>query len=55
MEWNAPGRYGWVGGTGTAAHVNPLHDTVSVILTQVGVSGPDLARTLETFWTAPAT
>ncbi len=32
--WNVPGRYGWVGGTGTAAYVDPQHTTVSVILTQ---------------------
>ena len=53
--WNAPGRYGWVGGTGTAAYVDPLHDTVSVILTQVELGGPDSTRTLEAFWTAAAT
>ena len=23
--WNVPGRYGWVGGTGTAAHVVAVH------------------------------
>ena len=52
--WNAPGRYGWVGVTGTAAYVDPLHDTVSLILTQVELGGPDSTRTLEAFWTAAA-
>ena len=23
--WNVPGRYGWVGGTGTAAHITAVH------------------------------
>lgn len=53
--WNVPGRYGWVGGTGTATYVDPLHDTVSVILTQVELGEPDSTRTLEAFWTAAAT
>lgn len=52
--WNVPGRYGWVGGTGTAAYVDPLHDTVSVILTQVELGGPDSTRVLEAFWSAAA-
>lgn len=25
--WNVPGRYGWVGGTGTATYVDPQHGT----------------------------
>jgi CubicO group peptidase (beta-lactamase class C family) len=30
----APGRWGWDGGTGTGARVDPTRDTVAVILTQ---------------------
>ena len=33
--WNVPGRYGWVGGTGTAAHVTPSTGAVTILLTQV--------------------
>jgi len=54
-SWNVPGRYGWVGGTGTAAYVDPQHGTVSVILTQVELGGPGSTRVLESFWTAAAT
>ena len=36
----APGRWGWTGGTGTAAYVDPTRDTVSVILTQRAMTGP---------------
>ena len=50
--WNVPGRYGWVGGTGTAAYVDPQHGTVSVILTQVKLGGPGSTQVLESFWTA---
>jgi len=36
----ADSRYGWVGGTGTAAHVEPSSGTVGVLLTQVQMGGP---------------
>ena len=29
----APGRWGWDGGTGTTAHVDPTRGTVGVLLT----------------------
>lgn len=44
--WNVPGRYGWVGGTGTAACVFP-DGRVSILLTQVALDSPvppDLLR-----------
>jgi CubicO group peptidase (beta-lactamase class C family) len=53
-RWNVVGRYGWVGGTGTAAYVDPQHGTVSIILTQVELGGPESAAVLESFWTAAA-
>ena len=52
--WNVLGRYGWVGGTGTAAYVDARNDLVTVILTQVELGGPDSAGVLEAFWTAAA-
>ncbi|GAA1438699.1 serine hydrolase [Mycobacterium cookii] len=50
QPWNVVGRYGWVGGTGTAAYVDPQHATVSVVLTQVELGGPEPAGVLEAFW-----
>lgn len=44
--WEVPGRYGWVGGTGTAAHVIPSRDTVVIWLSQVELAGPDDAAAL---------
>jgi CubicO group peptidase (beta-lactamase class C family) len=38
--WNIVGRYGWVGGTGTAAYIIPSTDTVVVWMSQVELSGP---------------
>jgi len=34
--WMAPGRWGWDGGTGTTARVDPTRGTVGVLLTQRG-------------------
>uniref|UniRef100_UPI002027D794 serine hydrolase domain-containing protein n=1 Tax=Actinotalea sp. C106 TaxID=2908644 RepID=UPI002027D794 len=36
----APGRWGWIGGTGTAAYVDPTRDLVVVLLTGRGLAGP---------------
>ncbi|MEU1618350.1 serine hydrolase domain-containing protein [Streptomyces sp. NPDC005722] len=48
--WNVPGRYGWIGGTGTAAHIVPATDTVTVLLTQVELTGPAAPATMRAFW-----
>ncbi|MEE4543535.1 serine hydrolase domain-containing protein [Streptomyces sp. V4-01] len=46
-----PGRYGWVGGSGTSAYVTPSTGTVAVLLTQVELGGPAApARLLESSW-----
>jgi CubicO group peptidase (beta-lactamase class C family) len=48
--WNVPGRYGWVGGTGTTAHIMPATGTVSILLTQVGAAGPTTPEWMRDFW-----
>jgi CubicO group peptidase (beta-lactamase class C family) len=50
--WMAPGRWGWNGGTGTSAYVDPTRDTAGVILTQRAMTGPQDGFTR--FWTAVA-
>jgi CubicO group peptidase (beta-lactamase class C family) len=52
--WNVPGRYGWVGGTGTSAHVVPADGSIAVLLTQVELGGPTGSRIIEGFWAAAA-
>jgi CubicO group peptidase (beta-lactamase class C family) len=52
--WNVPGRYGWVGGTGTSAYVVPSDESVAVLLTQVQLEGPTGSQVIEGFWTAAA-
>jgi CubicO group peptidase (beta-lactamase class C family) len=44
------GRYGWVGGTGTTAHVAPSTATVGVLLTQVQMTGPTPTQLMREFW-----
>jgi CubicO group peptidase (beta-lactamase class C family) len=51
--WMAPGRWGWTGGSGTTAYVDPTRDTVCVLLTQRAMTGPR-DESFETFWTAVA-
>jgi CubicO group peptidase (beta-lactamase class C family) len=48
--WTVPGRYGWVGGTGTTGHVVPATGTVAVLLTQVGADSPVTPAWLRDFW-----
>ncbi|MFE6767785.1 serine hydrolase domain-containing protein [Streptomyces fimicarius] len=52
--WNVLGRYGWVGGTGTTAHIIPATGTVAVLLTQMAMSGPTTPRVMRDFWTYAA-
>ncbi|MFI6345590.1 serine hydrolase domain-containing protein [Streptomyces sp. NPDC050560] len=48
--WNTPGRYGWVGGTGTTAHISPLTGTVTILLSQVQMTGPVPPPLMRDFW-----
>jgi CubicO group peptidase (beta-lactamase class C family) len=48
--WNVLGRYGWVGGSGTAAHIIPSSGTVTILLTQLELAGPTPPEVLRDFW-----
>ncbi|OLO32315.1 serine hydrolase [Streptomyces sp. MNU77] len=52
--WNVLGRYGWVGGTGTTAHIVPSTGAVAVLLTQMEMSGPTAPQVMRDFWTYAA-
>jgi CubicO group peptidase (beta-lactamase class C family) len=43
-------RYGWVGGTGTSAHVDLATGTVAVLCTQVGADSPVVPEWMRAFW-----
>ena len=49
-SWNVPGRYGWVGGTGTSAHITPSTGTVAILLTQVAADSPTPQEWMPGFW-----
>jgi CubicO group peptidase (beta-lactamase class C family) len=55
QPWEVPGRYGWVGGTGTSAHLTPSTGTVAILLTQVGVTSPAPNPLQLDFWSSSAT
>jgi CubicO group peptidase (beta-lactamase class C family) len=46
----ADGRYGWVGGTGTTAHISPSAETIGILLTQVQMTGPAPTPLMRRFW-----
>jgi CubicO group peptidase (beta-lactamase class C family) len=48
--WNVPGRYGWVGGTGTAAHITPSTGAVAILLSQLELAGPTPPALMRDFW-----
>lgn len=48
--WNVPGRYGWVGGTGTSAHITPSTGTIAILLAQVAADSPVPPRWMRDFW-----
>jgi len=48
--WNVPGRYGWVGGTGTSAHITPSAGTVAILLAQVAADSPVPPEWMRDFW-----
>ncbi|WNV84393.1 serine hydrolase domain-containing protein [Umezawaea sp. Da 62-37] len=48
--WNVPGRYGWVGGTGTTAHVTPSTGTVAIMMTQLAMTSPTPPAVMRAFW-----
>jgi CubicO group peptidase (beta-lactamase class C family) len=52
--WNVPGRYGWIGGTGTTAHVAPATGAVTILLTQVMMTGPTPTPLMRDFWRSAA-
>ena len=49
-----PGRYGWVGGTGTSGYLVPDRGSVAILFTQVGVDSPVPNTLLHDFWTFAA-
>ncbi|PRY37318.1 serine hydrolase domain-containing protein [Umezawaea tangerina] len=48
--WTIPGRYGWVGGTGTTAHITPSTGTIALMMTQLAMTSPTTPPVMRDFW-----
>lgn len=48
--WNVVGRYGWVGGTGTTAHLTPSTGAVTILLSQLAMTGPTPPTVMRDIW-----
>lgn len=48
--WNVPGRYGWIGGTGTALHLTPATGLITILLTQRELAGPASPALMRDLW-----
>jgi CubicO group peptidase (beta-lactamase class C family) len=54
-QWTVPGRYGWVGGTGTTVHLTPSTGSVAILLSQLAMTGPTPTPMMRDFWRYAAT
>jgi hypothetical protein len=45
-----PGRYGWVGGTGTTAHITASTGAVTILLSQLAMAGPTPPVLMRDLW-----
>jgi CubicO group peptidase (beta-lactamase class C family) len=46
-----PGRFGWTGGFGTTAYIDPAEDLIGILLTQRMMDSPEAPRVFTDFWT----
>jgi CubicO group peptidase (beta-lactamase class C family) len=49
--YQTPGRFGWDGGTGTSAYVDPAEGLIGILLTQRLMDSPQPPRVFTDFWT----
>jgi len=50
--WTTPGRYGWDGGYGSSAHLDPAEDMAGILMTTRMMESPQLPRVFADFWTS---
>jgi CubicO group peptidase (beta-lactamase class C family) len=46
-----PGRFGWDGGTGTTAYVDPAENMIGILFTQRMMDSPEPPNVFSDFWT----
>ncbi len=49
--FQTPGRYGWTGGFGTTAYVDPVKEVIGILFTQRMMDSPEPPRVFDDFWT----
>jgi CubicO group peptidase (beta-lactamase class C family) len=49
--YHTPGRYGWTGGTGTTAYIDPANRLIGILFTQRMMDSPEPPRLFSDFWT----
>jgi CubicO group peptidase (beta-lactamase class C family) len=50
--WATPGRYGWDGGYGSSAHLDPAEDMAGILMTTRMMESPQPPRAFTDFWTS---
>jgi CubicO group peptidase (beta-lactamase class C family) len=49
--YHTPGRFGWTGGFGTTAYVDPAKNVIGILFTQRMMDSPEPPRVFTDFWT----
>ena len=49
--YHTPGRYGWTGGLGTTAYIDPAEGMIGILFTQRMMDSPDPPKVFTDFWT----
>jgi len=49
--FHTPGRFGWTGGFGTTAYIDPVEGMIGILFTQRLVDSPEQPRIFTDFWT----
>jgi CubicO group peptidase (beta-lactamase class C family) len=49
--FHTPGRYGWTGGTGTTAYIDPAEGMMGILFTQRMMDSPEPPKVFSDFWT----
>lgn len=49
--YHTPGRFGWTGGFGTTAYVDPAKGVIGILFTQRLMDSPELPQVFTDFWT----
>lgn len=49
--FHTPGRYGWTGGFGTTAYIDPREEMIGILFTQRAMDSPEPPKVFSDFWT----